>query len=150
MSDPIKVLFVCVHNAARSRMAETLLNAAGAGRLAATSAGFEPHPISPIVTQALAEIGLRPSSTEPQPSVFDLFKQSRRYDYVISVCDGADGERCPVFPGVTERLAWSFPDPNAFTSSDTEKLVRTAEVREAIARRIADWLATLARGGRLS
>ena len=150
MIDSIKVLFVCVHNAARSRMAETLLSDMGGRRFEVMSAGFEPHPINPIVAEALAQIGLRPCSTEPQPSVFELFKQSRRFDYVISVCDGADGERCPIFPGVTERLSWSFPDPSTFTGSHDEMLRRTAEVREAIAKNIAEWLEELTLSERLS
>jgi len=83
-----KVLFVCVHNSARSQMAEAFL------------------------------------------------KQGRMFHYVITVCDETSGERCPIFPGISMRLHWSFEDPSSFTGSYEEKLSRTRTVRDAIKARV--------------
>jgi arsenate reductase (thioredoxin) len=139
----VKVLFVCVHNAARSRMAEALLRKLGGGRFEVSSAGFEPHEVNPLVVDALAAIGIALPSTRRQPSVFDLFKAGALFDYVIGVCDEEHGEKCPLFPGVTQRLQWNFADPATFTGTGDERLASIVQVRNAIASRIAAWLATL-------
>jgi arsenate reductase len=150
MSDAIKVLFVCVHNAARSRMAEALLRQRGGDRFEVTSAGFEPRATNPLVVEAMRAIGVKLTNTDPQPSVFELFKRGRRFNYVISVCDAEQGQRCPLFPGITRRLAWNFPDPSTFTGSHAQKLARGAEVRDAISDAIDAWIEELptSRGGR--
>ena len=143
MSADVRVLFVCVHNAARSRMAEALLRELGGPRFEVTSAGFEPREVNPLVVEALADIGLSLPSTAAQPSVFELFRAGRHFHYVIGVCDEEHGQKCPLFPGVTQRIYWSFPDPATFTGSHDEKLARVIEVREALRARIEAWLATL-------
>jgi arsenate reductase (thioredoxin) len=143
MSDAIKVLFICVHNAARSRMAEALLRARGGGRFEVTSAGYEPREVNPIVIEAMKSIGVKMTATGPQPSVFDLFKEGRIFNYVISVCDAEHDQKCPIFAGVTQRLSWSFPDPSGFGGTYEEKLARVAEVRDAIGERIDAWLKTV-------
>jgi arsenate reductase (thioredoxin) len=143
MSADVRVLFVCVHNAARSRMAEALLRQLGGPRFEVTSAGFEPREVNPLVVEALADIDLSLPSTAAQPSVFDLFKAGRHFHFVIGVCDEEQGQKCPLFPGVTQRIYWSFPDPATFTGAYDEKLTRVIEVREALRARIESWLATL-------
>lgn len=143
MTADLKVLFVCVHNAARSRMAEALLRDLGAGRFEVTSAGFEPREVNPVVVEALGQVGLTLPSTAPQPSVFELFRAGRHFHYVIGVCDEEHGQKCPLFPGVTQRLYWSFPDPATFVGTHDEKLARVVEVREAIRTRLEGWLSTL-------
>jgi arsenate reductase (thioredoxin) len=143
MNDQVKVLFLCVHNAARSRMAEALLGELGGPRFEVTSAGFEPREVNPLVEEALAEVGLRLPSTAPQPSVFDLFKAGRYFHYVVGVCDEEQGQKCPLFPGVTQRIYWSFPDPATFTGTHDERLSRVVQVREAIRARLQAWLSTL-------
>jgi arsenate reductase len=65
------------------------------------------------------------------------------FAYVIGVCDEEHEQKCPLFPGVTQRLSWSFPDPSTFTGSDRERLARVVEVREAIRERIEAWVRTL-------
>ena len=75
--------------------------------------------------------------------VGELFKAGRHFHYVIGVCDEEHGQKCPLFPGVTQRIYWSFPDPATFTGSQDEKLARVIEVREALRARIESWLATL-------
>jgi arsenate reductase len=118
----IKVLFVCIHNAARSRMAEAYLRKLGGPRFQVTSAGFEPHEANPLVAEAMRLAQVPLTTTMVQPSVFDLFRRGAMFNYVVSVCDEAQGQRCPIFAGVCRRLSWTFPDPSEFTGSEEEKL----------------------------
>lgn len=143
MSDVIKVLFVCVHNAARSRMAEALLRNCDSALFDVTSAGFEPQEVNPLAVEALEAIDLRLPTTATQPSVFELFKAGRHFHFVIGVCDEEHGQKCPLFPGITQRLYWSFPDPSTFTGSHEEKLARVVELRDAIRARIEAWVKSL-------
>ncbi len=135
----INVLFVCVHNSARSQMAEAFVNLLGGGKVVAQSAGLEPGILNPLVVEVIKEIGIDISKNETK-SVFDFYKKGCLFSYVITVCDQTSGERCPVFPGMTERLHWSFEDPSAFTGTHEEKLVATRQVRDAIKTRVGEWL----------
>ena len=143
MTDTTSVLFVCIHNAARSRTAEALLRHLGGPRFEVTSAGYEPREVNPLVVEALQLIGLRLAHPGPQPSVFDLFTTGRRFSYVIGVCDEEHDQKCPIFAGITERLSWSFPNPSTFTGTHEERLASVVEVRDAIRARIEAWLKTL-------
>lgn len=126
------VLFVCIHNSARSQMAEAYVNKLGAGTWLAESAGLEPGKLNPIVVEALKEDGIDISGKQTN-SVFDFLKEGRSYDYVVTVCDGANGERCPLFPGKgSKRLHWEFKDPSSFQGTAAEKLAGTLIVRDQI------------------
>jgi arsenate reductase len=140
MSDPIKVLFVCVHNAARSRIAEAYLKKLGGSEFEVTSSGFEPQEANPLVVEAMKLVGMPLLATGKQPSVFDLFRSGRLFNYVIAVCDEANSQKCPIFPGMTTRVSWSFPDPSEFTGSYGEKLAQVIAIRDAIRARIELWL----------
>src|SRR5690242_14016210 len=107
-----KVLFVCVHNSARSQMAEAYLRAMAGERFEVRSAGFEPAEINPYAVRAMAEDGID-ISQQGVTDVFDLYRQGVTFSYVITVCDQRAAERCPVFPGFAKRLHWSFADPSA-------------------------------------
>ena len=120
-------------------MAETFLNVLGGHLFVAESAGFEPQPLNPLVVEVMKEDGLDISKNQSK-SVFDFFKQGKLFDYVITVCDKDVEEKCPVFPGITKRLSWNFPDPASFAGSDKERLSETRELREAIKDRIMYWL----------
>jgi arsenate reductase len=133
--EPIKVLFVCIHNSARSQMAEAFLNALGGGRFEAESAGLEPGRLNPLAVEAMRDVGIDIAG-RPTKSVFDLLKRDRRYDYVITVCDETAAERCPLFPGAARRLHWSFADPGRFEGSPAARLAKTIEVRDLIRRQI--------------
>jgi arsenate reductase len=133
-----KVLFVCIHNSARSQMAEAFLNQICGSEFEAHSAGLEPGRLNPVVVGAMQEIGIDISGN-PTKAVFDIIKSGQIFAYVITVCDETGAERCPIFPGVTTRLHWSFPDPSAFQGP--EKLARTREVRDAIKEKIEQWCA---------
>jgi len=129
--EKMNILFVCVHNSARSQMAEAFLNNLAGDKFKAESAGFEPGILNPIVVEAMKEIGIDISNNQTK-SVFDFFKQGCLYHFVIAVCDGANAERCPIFPGLTKRLGWSFEDPASFTGTHEEKLAKTRLVRDSI------------------
>jgi len=126
-----KVLFICVHNSARSQMAAALLNRRCGKFFDANSAGLEPGKLNPLAISVLQEIGIDISKNKTQ-SVFDVFKSGELFAYVISVCDESEAEGCPIFPGVTKRLRWSFPDPSKFSGSSEEKLEQTRKVRDKI------------------
>ena len=133
-----KVLFVCIHNSARSQMAEAFLNQVCGDAFEAQSAGIGPGKLNPVVVAAMKEIGVDISSNKTK-SVSDFLGQE--FDYVVTVCDETSAERCPVFPGGTQRLHWGFPDPSSFQGSHEEKLSRTREVRDTIKTRIEEWCA---------
>ncbi len=137
--DKKKVLFVCVHNSARSQMAEAFLKQLAGERFEMESAGLEPGKLNPIVVEAMKEVGIDISQNKTK-SAFDFYKQGKQYDYVITVCDESRGQACPVFPGKGERLHWGFDDPAAFSGSKDEKLVQTRQVRDKIKARIIEWL----------
>lgn len=143
MEEHVKVLFVCVHNAARSRMAEAYLKKLGGPLFQVTSAGFEPHQANPLVVEAMQLARVPITFTATQPSVFDLFRYGTMFNYVISVCDEAEGQRCPIFPGVCKRLSWSFPDPSTFVGTHDEKLKQVIAVRDSIRSHIEEWLKSL-------
>ena len=133
--DKTKVLFVCVHNSARSQMAEALLNQIAGDRYIAQSAGLEPGTLNPLAVEVMHEIGIDISQNKTK-DVFDFFKKGILFHYVVTVCDGAQAERCPIFPGVTQRVHCSFPDPSTLTGSRAEQLEKTREIRD----QIKDWL----------
>ena len=137
----LKVLFVCVHNSARSQMAEAFLNLLAGDQFEAESAGLEPGKLNPIVVKAMKEISIDISNNQTK-SVFDFFKQGRFFNFVISVCDEANAERCPIFPGITNRLGWSFEDPASFTGTEEEKLKQTRLVRDSIKAEIETFIKT--------
>ena len=133
-----KVLFICVHNSARSQMVEAFLNDICGDHFEAHSAGLEPGTLNPLAVETMREIGIDISRKGTQ-SVFDVFRSGELFAYVITVCDETSAERCPIFPGVTTRLHWSFPDPAALTGTREERLAGTREIRDQIRERIEMW-----------
>jgi arsenate reductase len=126
-----KILFVCIHNSARSQMAEAFLNRYGGEAFIAESAGIEPGILNPNVVKVMQEIGVDISKNGTQ-GVFDLFKQGKLYQAVIPDCDAASAESCPIFPGMVKRLGWSFADPSSFKGTPEEILEATRKVRDEI------------------
>ena len=125
------VLFVCIHNSARSQMAEAFLNHYDSKSLVAESAGLEAGKLNPRVVKVMQEVGIDISHKSTQEA-FDLFKKGRLFQTVITVCDEASAEGCPIFPCVIRRLGWSFPDPSSFTGTEEEILENTRKVRDQI------------------
>ena len=117
-SDPFKVLVVCTGNSCRSVMAEALINDLGRGRYQAWSAGSVPagsvHPKSiETITRQSIDLG------QPRSKSWNEFAE-QSFDLVITVCDQAVGESCPLFPGTPKKLHWSTPDPAKVTGSDSD------------------------------
>ncbi len=135
-----KLLFVCIHNSARSQMAEALLNQLAGDRFEAHSAGLEPGVLNPLAVEVMAELGINISNKQTK-DVFSLFKQGEVFSTVITVCDGANAERCPVFPGITQRLHWSFDDPAAFQGNQEDMLATTRRIRDEIKAQIEQFIA---------
>jgi arsenate reductase (thioredoxin) len=133
-----KVLFVCIHNSARSQMAEAFLHQLAGERYEAESAGIEPGILNPLAVAVMKEVNIDISEKQTR-DVFDLYKQGKIFRYVISVCEEAS-ERCPIFPSISKRLSWSFPDPSTFMGSYEEKIAQTRAVRDQIKRKIEEWL----------
>ncbi len=133
------VLFVCIHNSARSQMAEAFLNKIGGDFFVAESAGLEPGILNPIVIDAMKEIGIDISENRTK-DVFEFFKASKLYQYVITVCDEANAERCPIFPGPGQKLHWSFTDPSTLAGTHEDKLAFTRIVHGEIKNRIKEFL----------
>lgn len=134
-----RVLFVCVHNSARSQMAEAFLNALGGEVFEAVSAGLEPGKINPLAVEAMAEAGFDISKS-PTKSVFDIFRRGELFSFVITVCDAEAAERCPIFPGITTTINWSFEDPASFQGTWEERLTKTRRVRDAIRARVESFI----------
>jgi arsenate reductase (thioredoxin) len=135
-----KVLFVCVHNSARSQMAEAFLNHLYGDKFIAESAGLESGTLNPLVVEVMKEVGIDISNNKTK-SVFDFYKGGKLYSYVFTVCDAASSEMCPIFPGLlTQTIHWSFEDPSSFIGSHEERLEKTRKVRDAIRDRIETWI----------
>jgi arsenate reductase (thioredoxin) len=135
-----RVLFVCIHNSARSQMAEAFMNKLAGDRFEAESAGIEPGKLNPVVVKAMQEKGIDLAG-RPTKSVDSMIARGPYFDFVVTVCDETSAERCPIFPGTGARLHWSFSDPSSFQGTDEEKLARTRIVRDEIRHRIEDWIA---------
>jgi len=136
----IKVLFVCIHNSARSQMAEAFLNNFAGATFEATSAGLEHGTLNPLAVEVMNEAGIDISGNKTK-DVFEFFKSGRRFNYVITVCDAANSQRCPIFPGALQTIHWSFADPSAFTGSLEERLEKTRQVRDEIKNEIERFIA---------
>lgn len=132
-----KVLFICIHNSARSQMAEAYLNRLGEGKFVAESAGLEKGVLNPFAVKAMAEVGYDISHNSTD-SVHDFYNEGRTYDIVVKVCDAMNGQRCPIFPGTHLTLNWDLEDPSGLAGDDESKLARTKEIRDQIKRRVEE------------
>ncbi len=123
-------------------MAEALLEFAAGDRFEVHSAGLEPGNLNPLVVDVMKELGINISEKKTK-NVYDYLDKGSQFSYVITVCDQASSEKCPVFPGRAKRLHWSFPDPSAFEGTYQEKLEKTRNVRDEIRETIEKWLKTI-------
>ena len=135
----LNVLFLCTHNSARSILAEALLNAVGNGRFKAYSAGSSPRDNqrpNPLGLQVLQSVGI--SIENLHSKSWDVFAAPGApvMDLIITVCDNAAGEVCPIWPGHPSTAHWSYPDPSEGNGTDTEKLEAFRKTLHAIKRRL--------------
>jgi protein-tyrosine-phosphatase len=137
MPQPIRVLFLCTGNSARSIMAEAYLNGAGDGRFVAYSAGSHPQGrVNPFALELLASRGL--DTTGLRSKSWDAFAQpgAPAIDFVLTVCDQAAGEACPVWPGRPASAHWGVDDPAKVAGSDAQKRAAFARAFAALKTRI--------------
>ena len=134
-----RVLFVCVHNSARSQMAAAWLNHLYGDRYEAESAGLTPGELNPLAVHVMREASID-ISENPTRDVLAVVDAGSRFDCVITVCDAASAERCPPVLGIAEQMQWDFDDPSCFTGTAQERLAQTRRVRDAIRRRIETWI----------
>lgn len=136
-----KVLFLCVHNSARSQMAEAFLKKYASERFEADSAGLEPGKLNPYVVRAMAEVGVDISQNQTK-SAFELYKAGRAFQVVVTVCSKEAAERCPVYPGLVKRHHWPFDDPSAMKGSDDEIMAGVRRVRDQIEAAVKEFIAS--------
>ncbi len=134
----VKVLFICVHNSARSQIAAALLNKICGEFFEAHSAGLTPGVLNPLAIEALREIGIDISKNKTQ-AVFDVFKSGQLFPYVITVCSETEAEGCPIFPGVTTRLHWPFPDPSKLEGTPEKKMEGTRKILQSIKDKVSEF-----------
>ena len=133
-----RILFLCTGNSARSQMAEAFLRKYGGNQFEAYSAGLEPKGMNPITIQVMEEIGINVS--DQRSKGVDECLGKVLFQHLITVCDDAD-KNCPtIWPGISNRMHWSFEDPATFEGSDEEKLVKFRQIRDQIEIRIKQWL----------
>lgn len=133
-----KVLFMCVHNSARSQMAEAFLRRLAPDRFEAFSAGLEPTVVDSLAVEAMGERGFDIGAARAKG--LDEFLGKVHFGYLITVCDRAN-QGCPTFPGMGTRLHWPFDDPAQAEGDSEERLAAFREVRDQIEARIREWLA---------
>ena len=126
-----KVLFVCIHNSARSQMAEAWMNHLCGERFVAESAGLDPGTLNPLVVAVMKEVGIDISGKSAR-SVFDVCKSGALFSDVITVCDESAAEACPIFPGPAKHIHMGFTDPSKLEGSEQEKLVQVRVIRDSI------------------
>jgi arsenate reductase len=136
-----RVLFICNHNSARSQMAEAFLNSMGGDCFEAESAGFEVRELNPLAVVVMQEVGIDISGNKTK-EIFDLYRHGRSFSHEIKVCDRVHEERCPLFPGMVKRIAWSFADPAILVGSEEEKLVAIRRIRDEIRAAVAEFIAS--------
>jgi arsenate reductase len=134
MPDAKRVLILCTGNSARSQMAEGLLRHDGGSAFEVSSAGTRPSQVRPEAIEAMKEVGIDISGHRSK-SVDELAGQE--FDFVVTVCDNAK-ESCPVFPGKTERIHWSFEDPAAVEGDWETRLGAFRRIRDEIRERFRD------------
>ena len=140
--EKIKVLFVCIHNSARSQIAEAFLNHLAGNRFEATSAGLEKGTLNPLAVRVMSEVGIDISKNQTK-DVFEFYKNGRLFNYVVTVCDAANSERCPIFPSASKTFHWSFEDPSSLTGTEDEKLEKTRLVRNEIETEVKKFIESL-------
>jgi arsenate reductase len=132
-----RLLVLCTGNSARSQMGEGLFRAEGGDGYEVFSAGTKPSIVRPEAIAAMKEIGIDISSHRSK-SVEEFAGQN--FDYVVTVCDNAR-DNCPVFPGGTERIHWSFEDPAAVEGDESERLAAFRRIRNQIHERVKTFFA---------
>ena len=134
-----RVLFLCIHNSARSQMAESFLNHLGEDKYYAESAGIEAGSLNQIVVKVMMDVGYDLSKNKTK-SVYDIYKTGKTYDYIITLCDQEAAERCPLFPGKVKHLHRGFKDPSSLNGSKADIIAETIKIRDQIKSKIENFI----------
>lgn len=146
----LRILFVCTHNGARSRIAEEFAKQAAPEQIEAFSASFESEKIGPLALLVMNEVGID-LQTSPPKSVFKRFKDKESFDYVIALCDPEGNEQVPIFlSGVdalyrktAQRLNWSIPSFRSLSGTDEERKAKARQIRDRIKTEVLNFLTQL-------
>ena len=147
---PVRLLFVCTHNGARSRIAEEFAKRAASGRVEAHSASLESDRIGPLPISVMGEVGIELPAVPPE-SVFERYQAQERFDYVITLCDPVSGEQAPIFLAnvdalygeTAQRLNWVVPNFRSLRGSDEEKQAGARQIRDRIRTEVVTFLSHL-------
>jgi arsenate reductase len=135
---PTRVLFLCTGNSARSQMAEAFVRKYSLGQLEPFSAGLEPKALNPLMVQVMEEIGI--NMTGYRSKGIEEYLGKEHFNYLVTVCHDAE-QNCPrVWPGVNQRLHWSFEDPAKFEGNEQEKLEKFRQIRDQIQEKVISWI----------
>ena len=135
----LNVLFLCTHNSARSILAEALLNDMGKEGFKAYSAGSSPRENqkpNPLGLQVLQKAGISIDGLSSKSWDEFASPDAPKMDIIITVCDNAAGEVCPIWPGHPATAHWGYPDPSEGDGSDAEKLEAFRKTMHAMKRRL--------------
>lgn len=133
------IIFVCIHNSARSQIAEAYLKYFAGDRFKTFSAGLEPGNLNPLVVEVMNLDGIDISKNRTK-SVIEFIDGDIKFDYVVTVCDETSAEKCPYFPGQQKRLHWGFKDPSSLDGNNDDKLKQTLQIRDQIKKKIKEFL----------
>ena len=137
------ILFICTHNSSRSIIAEALASTHTSGRFEGYSAGSSPsHAVNPFAKEIALTLGYPESKCRSKSWDEYAVSSAPQMDFIITVCDNAAGEVCPIWPGAPVTAHWGFPDPSRAEGSDDVKRRAFREVMQGLQRRI-DALAAL-------
>jgi len=132
-------MFICIHNSGRSQIGEAFLRHIAGDRFEVHSAGIEAGKLNPLVVKAMEEIGISMAGHYSKKAQ-DFVDRGEVFDYVLTVCDETNAERCPLFPGVHERFHFGFPDPSSIQGTEEEKMAGIRIIRDDIGKWIKNWL----------
>jgi len=133
----LNVIFLCIHNQARSQMAEAILKKYAGENFNVYSAGFEKRKIHPLTVKVMEENGY--DLSEQYSKELKQFLEEKHFEIVITMCQKAE-ELCPIIPGVNTKLFWEIEDPAVFNGTKEELLQKFREVRDLIEDKIKLWL----------
>ena len=144
---PVRVLFVCTHNGARSRIAEEFARRAAAERIEVYSASLESDRIGPLPVSVMNEVGIA-LPTAPPKSVFDRYRDHERFDHVIALCDPTSSEQVSVFlanvdalyDDTTKRMNWAIPNFRSLGGTEEEKMAGARQIRDRIKAQVLAFL----------
>jgi len=135
----IKILFVSYDNGVRSQMAEAWVNHLYGDKFDAHSAGISPaKSVNPLAVKVMEERGIDISMKKTR-SVFDIYKSSASFSYIITVCDQANAEKCPVFLGLVKQFHWDFPNVSIMDGPEAEIIDKLRSICDSIRERIVSW-----------